>query len=150
LLTLHYQDENKMAGRGRWKKGVSGNPRGRPKGAFRKLLPPKVASYKSLVELRELAAQHAPRAIEELASIAFSTRNAMVRIRALAELLSWAYPKPTADQKLLLAPGAPQAHSIEVRFLGPEAEPEPEPADIGRRIEMDKDERGRWRLISRD
>ncbi len=139
-----------MAGRGRWKKGQSGNPAGRPKGAFRKLLPPKVASYKSLVELRELAAQHAPRAIEELASIAFSTRNAMVRIRALAELLSWAYPKPTADQKLLLAPGAPVATSIEVRFLPPEKQP-PEPAeDIGQRIDMERTPSGGWRLISRD
>jgi len=142
-----------MAGRGRWKKGQSGNPAGRPKGAFRKLLPPKVASYKSLVELRELAAQHAPRAIEELASIAFSTRNAMVRIRALAELLSWAYPKPTADQKLLLAPGAPVATSIEVRFLPSEPQPdksEPSESDIGKRIDMERTPSGGWRLISRD
>jgi len=74
----------------------------------------------------------------------------MVRIRALAELLSWAYPKPTADQKLLLAPGAPVATSIEVRFLPPEKQP-PEPAeDIGQRIDMERTPSGGWRLISRD
>ncbi len=62
--------------------GQSGNPGGRPK---------------VIAELRELARQHTPAAIEELARLALKARNEAVRISAIRELLDRGYGKaPTS------------------------------------------------------
>jgi Family of unknown function (DUF5681) len=61
--------------------GKSGNPGGRPKGS---------------TELRELARQHAPTAIEELARLALKARSEAVRVSAIRELLDRGYGKTTS------------------------------------------------------
>jgi hypothetical protein len=58
--------------------GVSGNPAGRPKIA---------------AEVHELARQHVPAAIKELARLALKARSEAVRVAAARELLDRAYGK---------------------------------------------------------
>jgi hypothetical protein len=57
----------------------SGNPGGRPR---------------VIGELRDLARQHAPEAIEELARLALKAKNESARIAAIKELLDRGYGKP--------------------------------------------------------
>ncbi len=59
-------------------KGKSGNPGGRPK---------------VLGELQELARQHAPEVIAELARLSLKARNETARIAAIRELLDRGYGK---------------------------------------------------------
>ena len=67
--------------RGRpFKKGKSGNPGGRPK---------------MIGPLRELARQHAPAAIKELARLATKAKSETARVVAIRELLDRGYGKPT-------------------------------------------------------
>jgi hypothetical protein len=61
--------------------GQSGNPGGRPK---------------VIAELRELARQHTPAAIEELARLALKARSEAVRVSAIRELLDRGYGKTTS------------------------------------------------------
>jgi hypothetical protein len=61
-------------------KGKSGNPGGRPK---------------VIGPLRELARQHAPDAIKELARLATKARSETARVVAIRELLDRGYGKPT-------------------------------------------------------
>ncbi len=61
-------------------RGVSGNPGGRPR---------------VVAELRELARQHAPAAIAELARLALRARSEAARIAAIRELLDRGYGKVT-------------------------------------------------------
>jgi hypothetical protein len=60
-------------------KGQSGNPGGRPK---------------VLGEVQELARQHAPSAIAELARLALKAKNETARIAAIRELLDRGYGRP--------------------------------------------------------
>jgi len=132
-----------------WKKGESGNPAGRPKGRFRKPVLP--ANKEVRAEIQSYAAQYAVRAIDALVEIGFSRRAARDRIAALRELLAWGYAKPSDGRLLQLAGAAP--HSIEVRFLPSEPQPDKSGAaesDIGKRIDMERTAGGGWRLISRD
>ena len=62
----------------KFKKGQSGNPGGRPR---------------VIAELRDLARQHAPAAIEELARLAVKARSETARIAAIKELLDRGYGK---------------------------------------------------------
>jgi hypothetical protein len=65
--------------RGRpFKKGESGNPGGRPK---------------VIGELRELAREHAPDAIKELARLAIKAKSETARVAAIRELLDRGYGK---------------------------------------------------------
>jgi hypothetical protein len=65
--------------RGRpFKKGESGNPGGRPK---------------VIAELRELAREHAPDAIKELARLASKAKSETARVAAIRELLDRGYGK---------------------------------------------------------
>ena len=63
----------------RFRKGESGNPGGRPK---------------VLGELQELARQHAPKVIVELARLALKARSETARIAAIRELLDRGYGRP--------------------------------------------------------
>ena len=83
----------------KFKPGQSGNPGGRPK---------------VVAEVQELARQHAPAAIIELARLALKAKNETVRVAAIRELLDRGYgrprqgleitPPPTIDpMKMLLA-----------------------------------------------
>jgi hypothetical protein len=60
--------------------GRSGNPGGRPR---------------VVRELRELARQHAPEAIRELARLATKAKSETARVVAIRELLDRGYGKPT-------------------------------------------------------
>jgi hypothetical protein len=62
-----------------FRKGKSGNPGGRPK---------------VLADVQELARQHAPAAIAELARLAVKAKNETARIAACRELLDRGYGKP--------------------------------------------------------
>ena len=63
----------------KFRKGQSGNPGGRPK---------------ALGELQELARQHAPAVIVELARLALKAKNETARIAAIRELLDRGYGRP--------------------------------------------------------
>ena len=63
----------------KFRKGQSGNPGGRPK---------------VLGELQELARQHAPTVIAELARLALKAKKESVRISAIRELLDRGYGRP--------------------------------------------------------
>jgi hypothetical protein len=62
----------------KWTKGESGNPGGRPK---------------VLADLRDLARQHAPAAIKELARLAVKAKSETARVAAIRELLDRGYGK---------------------------------------------------------
>jgi hypothetical protein len=63
----------------KFKPGQSGNPGGRPK---------------VVAEVQDLARQHAPAAIVELARLALKAKNETVRVAAIRELLDRGYGKP--------------------------------------------------------
>jgi hypothetical protein len=63
----------------KFRKGQSGNPGGRPK---------------VLGDLREMARQHAPRIIVELARLALKAKSETARIAAIRELLDRGYGRP--------------------------------------------------------
>jgi Family of unknown function (DUF5681) len=63
----------------KFRKGQSGNPGGRPK---------------VLGELQELARQHAPKVIVELARLALRAKSETARIAAIRELLDRGYGRP--------------------------------------------------------
>ena len=63
----------------KFSKGVSGNPGGRPK---------------VLAEVQELARQHVPSVIAELARLALKGKNETARIAAIRELLDRGYGRP--------------------------------------------------------
>lgn len=64
--------------KGKFEKGTSGNPGGRPK---------------ELAELKELAREHTPMAIEKLAEIAQVADSDAARVAAIKELLDRAWGK---------------------------------------------------------
>jgi hypothetical protein len=63
---------------GKWVKGQSGNPGGRPK---------------ALGDLRELARRQAPAAIKELGRLALKAKSETARVAAIRELLDRGYGK---------------------------------------------------------
>jgi hypothetical protein len=63
----------------KFRKGQSGNPGGRPK---------------VLGDVQEMARQHAPRIIVELARLALKAKSETARIAAIRELLDRGYGKP--------------------------------------------------------
>jgi hypothetical protein len=93
-------------------KGQSGNPGGRPK---------------VIGALRDLARQHAPEAISELARIATKGKSEAARIAAIRELLDRGYGKPTQPVSGDGEDSAPIDHKFVVEFISPK--PDPERAD---------------------
>jgi hypothetical protein len=77
---------------GKFAKGESGNPGGRPK---------------AIGELRALARAHAADAIEELARLAVKAKSETARVAAIRELLDRGFGKPA------------QAHAIEITDRDP-------------------------------
>ena len=76
----------------KFRKGQSGNPGGRPK---------------VLGELQELARQHAPKAIVELARLALKARSETARIAAIRELLDRGYGKSRQSMEVSIPAGDP-------------------------------------------
>jgi hypothetical protein len=73
-------------------KGQSGNPGGRPK---------------VLGEVQELARQHAPSAIAELARLALKAKSETARIAAIRELLDRSYGRPRQSMEVSGPAGDP-------------------------------------------
>jgi hypothetical protein len=110
---------------GKWAKGESGNPGGR---------------RKVLAGLRELARQHAPAVIKELARLATKAESEVVRVAAIRELLDRGYGKagqltPSYDD-VLADNHTNQSGKLIIEFVEPPAEmidDEPSPqANVGR------------------
>src|SRR5246127_4729855 len=76
----------------KFRKGVSGNPGGRPK---------------VLGEVQELARQHAPSAIAELARLAVKTKSETARIAAIRELLDRGYGRTRQSVEVSTPEGNP-------------------------------------------
>jgi hypothetical protein len=76
----------------KFRKGQSGNPGGRPK---------------VLGEVQELARQHAPTVIAELARLALKAKNEAARISAIRELLDRGYGKPRQAMEVSVPAGDP-------------------------------------------
>lgn len=66
---------------GRWAKGQSGNPAGRPR---------------QDAQVRELARAHTEKSLETLAHIRDESKNDLARVRAAESLLNRAWGQPTA------------------------------------------------------
>jgi hypothetical protein len=73
------QASNREKKKMKFRKGQSGNPGGRPK---------------VLGDVQELARQHAPRIIVELARLALKAKSETARIAAIRELLDRGYGRP--------------------------------------------------------
>jgi hypothetical protein len=73
-------------------KGQSGNPGGRPR---------------VLGEVQELARQHAPSAIAELARLALKAKSETARIAAIRELLDRGYGRPRQAMEVSAPAGDP-------------------------------------------
>jgi hypothetical protein len=76
----------------KFRKGQSGNPGGRPK---------------VLGEVQELARQHAPAVIVELARLALKAKSETARIAAIRELLDRAYGRPRQSMEVSVPAGDP-------------------------------------------
>jgi len=76
----------------KFRKGQSGNPGGRPK---------------VLGELQELARQHAPMIIVELARLALKAKSETARIAAIRELLDRGYGRPRQTMEVSVPAGDP-------------------------------------------
>lgn len=97
-----------------FKPGQSGNPGGMPKGAR---------------DIKALAREHAPTALETLAAImSDSLTPPAARVAAANSLLDRGYGKPV--QEITGEGGGPLVTGIEIRLIKPdkvEAPPDPEP-----------------------
>jgi len=78
-------------------KGQSGNPGGRPK---------------EIRALKELAREHTPEAIEELARLSLHARQESTRLAAIRELLDRGYGKPVPADSPVMGPAAEQRSSV--------------------------------------
>jgi hypothetical protein len=92
-------------------KGQSGNPGGRPR---------------VLVEVRDLARQHAPAAIKELARLSTKAESETARVAAIRELLDRGYGKVGQASEEGTAGAGPVQHKFTVEFVN---------ADDGKLIE---------------
>jgi len=76
----------------KFRKGQSGNPGGRPK---------------VLGDVQELARQHAPKIIAELARLALKAKSETARIAAIRELLDRGYGRPRQAMEVSVPAGNP-------------------------------------------
>lgn len=62
-----------------------------------------IMDAEAIIEIRELARQQAPQAIQELSRLALDARSESVRITAIRELLDRAYGKPAPSGQAALS-----------------------------------------------
>ena len=86
-----------------WKPGVSGNPGGRPKVA---------------AEIRDLARDHGPAAIQRLVDL-MNSKNEGVAVRAAEALLDRGYGRPMQGIELKNQERAPMNERIQIEFVTP-------------------------------
>jgi hypothetical protein len=86
------QASNREKKKMKFRKGQSGNPGGRPK---------------VLGDVQELARQHAPRVIVELARLALKAKSETARIAAIRELLDRGYGRPRQAMEVSVPAGDP-------------------------------------------
>jgi hypothetical protein len=86
-----------------WRPGQSGNPGGRPK---------------VLAEIRNLAREHGPKAIERLVALMHS-KNESVAVRAAEALLDRGYGRPMQGMELSEQEAPPKHTAIQVTFVTP-------------------------------
>jgi hypothetical protein len=80
-----------------WKPGESGNPGGRPK---------------EVKELKALAREHTPEALQELIRLATGAKREETRLGAIRELLDRGYGKPVAADSPVMQPAAQTGGSV--------------------------------------
>jgi hypothetical protein len=86
-----------------WRPGQSGNPGGRPKVS---------------AEIRNLAREHGPKAIERLVALMHS-QNESVAVRAAEALLDRGYGRPMQGMELREQEAPPEHTAIRVVFVEP-------------------------------
>jgi hypothetical protein len=92
-----------------WRPGQSGNPGGRPKVS---------------AEVRDLARNHGPEAIERLVALMHS-KNESVAVRAAEALLDRGYGRPMQGMEVSGPPERPVPRVIQVEFVTPPKREEP-------------------------
>lgn len=92
---------SRKSSRTSWKPGQSGNPGGRPKVS---------------AEVRELAREHGPKAIQRLVAL-MNSKNESVAVRASEAILDRGYGRPTQAMELAGKDGGPITHKEEPKKI---------------------------------
>lgn len=85
----------------------SGNPAGRPKGI----------PNKATLEIKDLARQYAPAALEEIARLAREGKTEQTRVAASKEILDRAYGRPAQSVEMTGKDGGPVLTAVKIQFV---------------------------------